>query len=185
MAAFADKDYLSRPPGRRAWLLNLIYPVFIVAPSSPCAGVGDAPNEAGLVAGCLALIGIFLATLPFVAPQRAVVPLQISRVFWMADLLAIVVMCGRSRKDGRRRTPRAARGRRRAPALGARRGGLASAAALRADRGASRAAARRLLPADDWRDVSTWLRPRRRTRRCWPIQATRSNTALAARVRRT
>ncbi len=92
MAAFAEKDYIFPTAwSLEAWLLNLLYPVIIVIAYRARTRAGVAhPNEAGIVAGCLALIGIFLATLPFVALRSAlVVQLQISRVFWMADMLAV------------------------------------------------------------------------------------------------
>ena len=49
------------------------------------------PGELGLVAGCLALVAVFVATLPLVAAHVAIaVQLQVSRVFWMADVLAML-----------------------------------------------------------------------------------------------
>jgi hypothetical protein len=53
------------------------------------------PHDDGLVAGGLALAVIFLGTLPLVASGVAFfVQLQISRVFWMVDLLATIYLIG-------------------------------------------------------------------------------------------
>ena len=53
------------------------------------------PEDTGLVAGALALTVIFLATLPAVAAGIAVaVQFQISRVFWLVDLLATMYVVG-------------------------------------------------------------------------------------------
>ena len=166
MAAFAEKDYIfSTEWSLESWLLNLIYPVIIAIAyrARKRAGVAH-PNEGGIVAGCLALVGIFLVTLPFIALRSAlIVQLQISRVFWMADLLAIVyVIWAIALASPAARAPR--RGRRHA-------GGAAQALAVvlalvAAGRGwyvltvehPGRPLVELDLPADDWRDVSAWLR---------------------------
>ena len=103
MAAFAEKDYIFPTAWTlEAWLLNLLYPVIIAIAYRARTRAGAAhPTEAGIVAGCLALIGIFLATLPFVALRSAlVVQLQISRVFWMADMLAVAYVIWAIAEDG-------------------------------------------------------------------------------------
>lgn len=49
------------------------------------------PEDSGLAAGAAALVGLFLVTLPFVAAGVFFfVELQISRVFWLIDLLATI-----------------------------------------------------------------------------------------------
>jgi hypothetical protein len=49
--------------------------------------------EAGLTFGVVALAGLFLASVPFIAARLALaVQLQTSRVFWVADLLAVVLV---------------------------------------------------------------------------------------------
>ena len=75
----------------RGWP-NLLYPVVIGATFAVRRARGLVrPGEAGLVVGCLALVAVFLATLPLIAGRVALlVQLQVSRVFWMADLLATV-----------------------------------------------------------------------------------------------
>jgi hypothetical protein len=160
MAAFAEKDYIF-PTGwsLESWLLNLIYPVVIALAYRARLRAGVAqPNEGGIVAGCLALIGIFLVTLPFIALRSAlIVQLQISRVFWMADLLAIVYVIWAMAPVPIAGAPRAAR---RAQAL------AVVLALVAAGRGwyvltvehPGRPLVELDLPAGDWRDVGAWLR---------------------------
>jgi hypothetical protein len=91
--AFEDKDYIfSTDWSASSWLLNLLYIVLIVLGFAARQRAGVArPSERGLVAGCLALVALFFLALPLVAFRSAfIVQLQISRVFWMADLLATV-----------------------------------------------------------------------------------------------
>jgi hypothetical protein len=93
LATLAGKDYLFATDwGVVPWLLNAAYPVIIVATFLARRRRGlIRPGEAGLVAGCLALVAAFVLTLPLVASHVAVaVQLQVSRVFWMADLLAML-----------------------------------------------------------------------------------------------
>jgi hypothetical protein len=53
------------------------------------------PEDTGLAAGGAALLALFLVTLPFVAAGVSFfVELQISRVFWLIDLLATVYVIG-------------------------------------------------------------------------------------------
>jgi hypothetical protein len=53
------------------------------------------PEERGLVWGATALVALFLMTLPAVAAHVAFpVQLQISRVFWLVDLVATVALVG-------------------------------------------------------------------------------------------
>ncbi len=54
---------------------------------------GAATREAGLVAGALTLAGVFLASVPFTAARVAfAVQLQVPRVLWMLDLLAVTYL---------------------------------------------------------------------------------------------
>jgi hypothetical protein len=73
-------------------VLNTAYPVVIVATFLARRRRGlIQPGELGLVAGCLALVAVFAATLPLIAARIAVaVQLQVSRVFWMADVLTML-----------------------------------------------------------------------------------------------
>ncbi|MEZ5283566.1 MAG: hypothetical protein R2712_01910 [Vicinamibacterales bacterium] len=53
------------------------------------------PRDAGLLAGAVTLLLGFLVTLPLVAADSAIfVQLQISRVFWLLDLLGTLVLVG-------------------------------------------------------------------------------------------
>ncbi len=87
------KDYLFPADWPiEAWLINLAYPVVVVAifRMRRAAGLTNA-REAGLVVGALALVGVFLVTLPLVAMKMALaVQLQIPRMFWILDLLATI-----------------------------------------------------------------------------------------------
>ena len=92
VATLETKDYLFPLEWPLyAWVLNLIYAptiVFIYRRRSK-AGV-LAPGERGLVWGCLALVAVFALALPLNAARLAIViQLQIPRVFWMLDFLAI------------------------------------------------------------------------------------------------
>lgn len=93
LATLAAKDYLL--PGRwpvAAWLANLAYvPVIAAIYRYRKAHGALVAREAGLVAGCLALVVVFLAVLPFNAARMALaIQLQPARIFWMVDFLAAV-----------------------------------------------------------------------------------------------
>lgn len=63
--------------------------------------------ESGLVTGCLALAGVFLLSLPFIAARVALaVQLQVSRVFWMVDFLATLYLVWWLAEGVRRGRPR-------------------------------------------------------------------------------
>ncbi len=93
LATLTTKDYLF-PLGWRTstWIVNLAYAPIIVWAWRRRAAAGLAvPGERGLVAGCLVLLLLFFASLPFNAARIALaVQLQVPRVFWMLDLLATV-----------------------------------------------------------------------------------------------
>lgn len=64
-------------------------------------------TESGLVTGCLALVVIFLVSLPLIAARLAlVVQLQVSRVFWMVDFLATLYLVWWLTEGIRRGRPR-------------------------------------------------------------------------------
>jgi hypothetical protein len=95
LATLAGKDYLFATDwGAVTWLLNAAYPLVTGLTFLARRRRGLVrPGELGLVAGCLALVGAFLVTLPLVAAHVAVaVQLQVSRVFWMADLLTMLAL---------------------------------------------------------------------------------------------
>jgi hypothetical protein len=93
LATLAGKDYLFATDwGAVPWLLNAAYPLVIALTylARRRRGLLRA-GETGLVVGCLALVAAFVVTLPLVATHVAIaVQLQVSRVFWMADVLAML-----------------------------------------------------------------------------------------------
>ena len=165
LATLAGKDYLFATDwGVVPWALNAGYAVLIVATFLARRRRGlTRPGELGLVAGCLALLAVFVVTLPLVAARVAVaVQLQISRVFWMADLLAMlgVVWWLAEARLG-------AAAREAAPVGTTRpRWAFAALAALAVGRGSyamrvehpERALFAVSAPADAWTDVSSYLR---------------------------
>ncbi len=92
LRVFAEKDYLF--PAQwpiDAWLLNLAYPVVIFAVWRTRVRRGlSVPHERGLVIGLLASVVFFLASVPFTMAEVALaVQLQITRVFWILDFVAV------------------------------------------------------------------------------------------------
>lgn len=91
LSAISDKDYLfplSWP--LTAWLANLasVAIVFACWRARQRAGL-TVPGETAIAVGALALFVMFLCWLPFDAAKIAIaVELQLSRVFWMIDVLA-------------------------------------------------------------------------------------------------
>ncbi len=92
LQVFAEKDYLFPAEWPiDAWLLNLAYPVIIVAIWRARVRRGrDGSYERGLVMGLLASVVFFLVSVPFTMAEVALaVQLQITRVFWILDFVAI------------------------------------------------------------------------------------------------
>ncbi len=93
LATLVTKDYLF-PLDWPAyvWLINLGYiPVILLLYRHRARSGLTVAGEAGVVAGCLSLVLVFAAALPFNAARVAIaIQLQIPRVFWMLDLLATV-----------------------------------------------------------------------------------------------
>jgi hypothetical protein len=93
LETLASKDYLfplDWPAS--AWLVNLAYApiIFWIYRRRRDAGL-TVPRERALVAGCLSLVLVFAATLPFNAARLALaIQLQPSRIFWMLDFLAVI-----------------------------------------------------------------------------------------------
>jgi hypothetical protein len=176
LATLAGKDYLFATDwGAVPWLLNAAYPLIIGLTYLARRRRGLVqPGEAGLVAGCLALVAAFLVTLPLVASHMAVaVQLQVSRVFWMADLLAIlgaVWWLAESGLPRRGETPMTSRAappaHRRWTTAGRAPWVFATLLALAVGRGGyalfvehpERPLFAVSAPADAWRDVSDYLR---------------------------
>jgi hypothetical protein len=91
LSAISDKDYLfplSWP--LTAWLANLACVAIVLACWRVRVRAGlTVPGETAIAVGALALFVMFLCWLPFNAAKIAVaVELQLSRVFWMIDILA-------------------------------------------------------------------------------------------------
>jgi len=157
VSVLGDKDYLfaSEWPAY-AWILNLSYPVVLLALYWRRRALGKATSgEAALVAGLVGLVLIFLVSVPLSAARVALaVQLQVNRVFWVLDVavtfyLAWWLMDELAGRWG----------------LNARRGVVAALVAISAIRGVYVVAAegrRELvkigLPATAWTDAMSWLR---------------------------
>jgi hypothetical protein len=93
-ALLASKDYLfpASDWGPGAWAVNLGVAALAIGTFAVRVSRGrSTPREEGLLAGALILALGFFITLPAVTAGSALlVQLQISRVFWMLDLLATV-----------------------------------------------------------------------------------------------
>ena len=104
LATLETKDYLFPLEWPAyAWLLNLLYApiIFYIYRKRRAAGVLHA-TEPGLVCGCLCLLGVFAIALPLNAARLAIViQLQVPRVFWMLDFLAIAYLVWAIAESGR------------------------------------------------------------------------------------
>ena len=91
LAVIADRDYLfsSRWPAS-AWAVNLGYLAFILVIYARRRAHGNAvAGERALLAGWLALVVVFLASVPFEARAIAlVIQAQVNRIFWLLDVAA-------------------------------------------------------------------------------------------------
>ena len=99
--AVAGKDSLFAtqwPPW--AWLMNLgMLAILWWAHRQRQAAAVARAEDAALVWGSTALVALFLLTLPLVAARLAFpVQLQIPRVFWLVDFLALVYLLGTIRR---------------------------------------------------------------------------------------
>jgi hypothetical protein len=161
LGVLAGKDYLFAtgwPAGM--WAMAVLYVAVVGGAYALRRSRGlDRPREGAVVLGLAALLGLFAATLPLVAMRVALaVQFQVSRVFWMFDLMGTIYAVW-ALADAR--WPAAARpaSRRRAAAVAA----LIVCAAVA--RGAwvtwvehpGRLLAKVALPRDDWHDAMAWL----------------------------
>ena len=93
-AAFSSRDYVfpTSSWGVGIWLALLVNPAIVVAVSAWRRRTGaSSPSEQAIAIGALALFGVFLLSLPFIAARVALaVQLQTSRVFWQLEFLATV-----------------------------------------------------------------------------------------------
>ncbi len=96
LATLVTKDYLFPLEWPAyVWFLNLAYlpVIWFIYRRRIAAGV-VAPGETGIVFGCLSLVLVFAAALPLNAARVAlVIQLQIPRIFWMLDFLAVAYSC--------------------------------------------------------------------------------------------
>jgi hypothetical protein len=96
LATLVTKDYLFPLDWPLyVWALNLAYLpiIWFVYTRRRAAGV-LVDGEPGIVVGCLSLVLVFAAALPLNAARLAIViQLQIPRIFWMLDFLAVAYMC--------------------------------------------------------------------------------------------
>jgi hypothetical protein len=154
LSILGEKDYLfphEWPP--YAWALNLLYPVVIAAIYRRRKALGQtASGEWLLVAGLLGLVAGFLISVPLAAMHNIrVVQLQVNRVFWLLDAIALVYVAWWLVDD-------LARQRRAATVITAVAVALACARGVYILYDTSRPLARVDLPADEWTDAMRWIR---------------------------
>jgi len=104
LATLSSKTYLFPLDWRwSVWLINLLSPALIVAFYLRRRAEGRlVPRETGVAAGSLALLVVFLASLPFNAAHvQLAIQLQPARVFWMMDFLATVYLVWALVESGR------------------------------------------------------------------------------------
>ena len=156
IAAVAEKEYLfpSAWP-LHAWLLNLAYPIAVLTLYKRREAAARAvPGEPALVVGLLVLVAGFLISVPLSAAEIALaVQLQITRVFWVVDVAAILYLTTWLFDD---LTPRFGRSWRIAAVA------VLCAASLGRGYYTLRVENARplftwTLPNDDWNDVMTWI----------------------------
>jgi hypothetical protein len=95
LAVLNLKDYLFPTAWPvSAWLINLAYPVIVLVGYRMRRSRSLVqPREEAIVLGALVLCGVFFLSLPFVAARLALaVQLQVSRIFWMLELLATIYL---------------------------------------------------------------------------------------------
>jgi hypothetical protein len=156
LAVIAPKSYLFPTDWRaQTWVVNALGPLAIVG--IYCVRVRQSvtvPMERAVFWGCMALLGMFLVSLPFIAARVALaVQLQTSRVFWPMELLATIYLVWLVVDHPWGRLSRAWRGR----AL------FASLALVGLARGAyiltvefDRPLVQATLPDGDWRRTAEW-----------------------------
>jgi len=159
LSVIADRDYLfpANWPAY-AWGTNLLYAVVIVAIYRRRRAAGRvSPGEDALLIGLLGLVVAFFVSVPLTAYGVAfAVQLQVNRVFWLLDLVAVCSIGWWLLRDVGERWPTSIRG-----------ATVALLVALSAARGyyvvdveADRALVNVELPATPWVDAMRWLRDR-------------------------
>jgi len=159
VSVLALKDYLFPTEWPlSAWLINLAYPLIVWTGYRVRVARSVAhPREKALVFGALALAVVFLLSLPFVLMRVALaVQLQVSRVFWMLELMASLYLIWMAIEWA----PKASR------AAPVRRWVTVAVALAAVSRGvyimrveqAGRSIIQVRVPEDQWTDVMRWLR---------------------------
>jgi hypothetical protein len=150
LAALASKDSLLASDWPAwAWAANLGFLAIAWAAHSARRTSGGATREENaLLWGAMALVALFLATFPLVVARFALpVQLQIPRVFWLVDFLALALLVGTA---DRQRTAKVV---------------AVAVTALAVARGAyvltlehpERALFAVHLPASEWADAMAWI----------------------------
>src|SRR5690606_27967909 len=108
----ADRTYLF--PGEwpaDAWAINLLYPLIVMLVFRRRVSAGSiAPGERGFATGLLALVAVFLVSVPLSQAGIALaVQLQVNRIFWLLDVVATAYLARWLLDDVGRRWPAAAR----------------------------------------------------------------------------
>jgi hypothetical protein len=138
-----------------AWLLNLVYAptIFLIYKRRRDAGV-LAMGERGVVWGCLSLLIVFAVALPLNAARLAIViQLQIPRIFWMLDFLAITYLVWVIAEDVRGSVRRA-----RIACLAIALASITRCAYIKFIRFPDRPIAEITVPDNDWGRVMAWAR---------------------------
>ena len=97
LAVIADRDYLFPLAWPlNVWFTNLItVPILVACWRARRRAQVTVPRETPVVVGALALVVVFFCWLPFNAIHSALaVELQVTRIFWMLDVLATIYFVG-------------------------------------------------------------------------------------------
>jgi hypothetical protein len=157
LEAFRNKDYVfPNEWSVGTWALNLAGPVMIAAGYWMRRRAGlTAAREGAFVMGVLALVPLFLLSLPFIASKVALaVQLQVSRIFWVQDVIGSLYLIwmlaeGASSAVSWRRAAAVAS----VMAVAATARGLYIGIVEHPERGIVELD----LPRDDWHDMMRWL----------------------------
>jgi hypothetical protein len=166
LATLDSKDYLFPLEWPLwVWTFNLVYVPIVLWVYRRRSALGLLiRGETGLVVGCLSLAVIFAATLPLNAARIALaIQLQVPRIFWMPDFLAVVYtiwFLAEGRSDGRPQGAPSAGLRRRAGVAAAlvAIASLSRGAYVKLIRFADRPAVQLDIADDDWGRAMRWAR---------------------------